>query len=218
MSLNKEKYERILSEVKNKIKPSESEEKRVQLFIEAIKDVLHGLELEEKFEIKLVGSIAKGTWLSNDHDIDIFLLFPPDTVEKFPRIVTHLAKVVPEQLTKKGIRAISERKHSNYPYVFLRYGGINIDIVPAVNMDLVKSSEKRILTTVDRTPLHTEYVHKKILERPELADEIRLLKKFLKTVGTYGSEIKIQGFSGYLCEILVISLGSFLDVLEWFSK
>jgi tRNA nucleotidyltransferase (CCA-adding enzyme) len=44
--------------------------------------------------------------------------------------------------------------------------------------------------------------------------EVRLLKRFMKMVGTYGSEFKVGGFSGYLCELLVIHYGSFLDVLQ----
>lgn len=33
-------------------------------------------------------------------------------------------------------------------------------------------------------------------------------------VGTYGSEFKVGGFSGYLCELLIINYGSFLEVLR----
>ena len=44
--------------------------------------------------------------------------------------------------------------------------------------------------------------------------EVRLLKRFMKMVGTYGSEFKVGGFSGYLCELMIIRYGSFLKVLK----
>ena len=41
-----------------------------------------------------------------------------------------------------------------------------------------------------------------------------LLKKFMESVGTYGSEFKVGGFSGYLCEMMIFSYGSFIDTLK----
>jgi tRNA nucleotidyltransferase (CCA-adding enzyme) len=35
----------------------------------------------------------------------------------------------------------------------------------------------------------------------------------MKGINTYGAEIKVGGFSGYLCELLVLKFGSFLEVL-----
>ncbi|MEM3493921.1 MAG: hypothetical protein QXD15_06165, partial [Thermoplasmata archaeon] len=45
-------------------------------------------------------------------------------------------------------------------------------------------------------------------------DEVRLLKRFLKGIGIYGAEAAVQGFSGYLCELLIIKYGTFRGVLE----
>jgi tRNA nucleotidyltransferase (CCA-adding enzyme) len=44
------------------------------------------------------------------------------------------------------------------------------------------------------------------------------LKRFLQGIQVYGAEIKVGGFSGYLCELLVIHCGSFTKVLEAFAK
>jgi tRNA nucleotidyltransferase (CCA-adding enzyme) len=46
-----------------------------------------------------------------------------------------------------------------------------------------------------------------------MSQEVRLLKRFMKGVGVYGAEIKVGGFSGYLCELLVLNYGSFHEVL-----
>ena len=51
-----------------------------------------------------------------------------------------------------------------------------------------------------------------------MKDDIRILKYFLKTNGMYGAEIAKQGFSGYVCEVLVYYLGSFEDVLKKIAK
>jgi tRNA nucleotidyltransferase (CCA-adding enzyme) len=45
-----------------------------------------------------------------------------------------------------------------------------------------------------------------------------LLKKFMKGIGVYGAEIKIGGFSGYLCELLILRYMTFLSTLEAFAK
>jgi len=51
-----------------------------------------------------------------------------------------------------------------------------------------------------------------------MKDDIRVLKCFLKINGMYGAEIAKQGFSGYVCEVLVYYLGSFENVLKKISK
>jgi len=50
--------------------------------------------------------------------------------------------------------------------------------------------------------------------RPNLSDEIRLMKQFMKGIGVYGAESKVEGFSGYLVEVLIIYFGGFLKMLE----
>jgi tRNA nucleotidyltransferase (CCA-adding enzyme) len=41
-----------------------------------------------------------------------------------------------------------------------------------------------------------------------------LFKQFLRGVGCYGAEAEIEGFSGYLCEILIIRYGSFKKLIQ----
>ena len=36
--------------------------------------------------------------------------------------------------------------------------------------------------------------------------------------GVYGAEIKVGGFSGYLCELLIMKYGSFLQTIRAFAK
>jgi tRNA nucleotidyltransferase (CCA-adding enzyme) len=48
--------------------------------------------------------------------------------------------------------------------------------------------------------------------------EVRLLKQFMQGIGVYGAEIKVGGFSGYLCELLVLSFGSFVQTVQAFAS
>jgi tRNA nucleotidyltransferase (CCA-adding enzyme) len=48
----------------------------------------------------------------------------------------------------------------------------------------------------------------------KMMDETRLLKQFCKGIAVYGSDVKNQGFSGYICELLVIKYKTFLGVLK----
>lgn len=49
-------------------------------------------------------------------------------------------------------------------------------------------------------------------------DDIRLTKQFFKATQVYGAESYIQGFSGYVCELLTIYYGSFLNCIKAASK
>jgi tRNA nucleotidyltransferase (CCA-adding enzyme) len=40
------------------------------------------------------------------------------------------------------------------------------------------------------------------------------LKQFMKGINVYGAETKVGGFSGYLCELLTLQYGTFLDVIK----
>jgi tRNA nucleotidyltransferase (CCA-adding enzyme) len=72
-------------------------------------------------------------------------------------------------------------------------------------------------SAADRTPFHTKYIKNKLLKK-DLRNDIRLLKAFMKGIGVYGAEIKISGFSGYLCELIVLSSHSFLHSIQMASE
>ncbi|MEM3856805.1 MAG: nucleotidyltransferase domain-containing protein, partial [Saccharolobus sp.] len=54
------------------IKPDEKDKERINKAIEVIKERLKGLD----FEIE--GSFAKGTWLKQDTDVDMFIFYPKE--------------------------------------------------------------------------------------------------------------------------------------------
>mgnify|MGYP001564020981 CR=1 FL=1 len=61
-------FEKIL----NKIKPSEKEQKEITAKVNRFMSVLNKNLTEGKAIVG--GSFAKGTWLSGQHDIDVFCL------------------------------------------------------------------------------------------------------------------------------------------------
>jgi tRNA nucleotidyltransferase (CCA-adding enzyme) len=71
-------------------------------------------------------------------------------------------------------------------------------------------------SAADRSPFHTEYITMKLDEKKR--DQVRLLKKFLKSLGIYGAEIAKNGFSGYVTEVLIFKYGSFQSTLEALSQ
>ncbi|MEM3675901.1 MAG: CCA tRNA nucleotidyltransferase, partial [Thermoplasmataceae archaeon] len=146
----------------------------------------------------LVGSVAKGTNLRGA-DIDIFIVFERIYSEnEMERLGLEIGR---------SVLPGGEEKYAEHPYISGVMGGIKLDIVPCFRIE----PNKRIISSVDRTPLHTEYVARNLSDQGR--NEVRLLKLFMKHFGIYGSEIKTGGFSGYVCELLVIKFGSFKNVI-----
>ncbi|MEA3229619.1 MAG: CCA tRNA nucleotidyltransferase, partial [archaeon] len=100
--------------------------------------------------------------------------------------------------------------YAEHPYTKGKIGTFDVEIVPAYKI----SSTKNLISAVDRTPFHTRYVLKNLKNN----DEVRLLKKYLKGLGIYGSNLRTGGFSGYLCELLIIRYGTFFNTLQQAKK
>jgi tRNA nucleotidyltransferase (CCA-adding enzyme) len=190
----------VEEEVLARLKPTPEEEDAIEVTIKELVERVTSTSVAEQvdFEPVLVGSIAKGTYLK-DPDIDLFLMFDPsvprDELERFGVAV--------------GKEAIGGREHyAEHPYIRGVINGLKADIVPAYR--ILDASQR--MTAVDRTPFHMEYVMGHLAA--EKRDEVRLLKSFMKGIGVYSAEAKVQGFSGYLCELLVIRFGGFSEVLQ----
>ncbi|WP_297092659.1 CCA tRNA nucleotidyltransferase [Thermococcus sp.] len=196
--------EAVIEEVLPRIRPTEDE----RAFVEGLMKELEKLAVETIGELGLdvkpyfVGSLAKDTYLAGDHDIDLFLAFPLETpLEELRKKGLELGKAIAERLDSY------ELAYAEHPYVRARYKGVKVDLVPCYDV----KSWGDVRTAVDRSILHNRWVLENLNGRNE---EVRLLKRFLKGINAYGSEIYVRGFSGYLAEILVIKYGSFLEVLK----
>ncbi|MEM3839127.1 MAG: CCA tRNA nucleotidyltransferase [Candidatus Micrarchaeaceae archaeon] len=199
------KAERIFKRVLREIKPSASETNATIASINAVMHRLKGI-VDKGVELRVVGSIARGTNLKGDSDVDIFVLFERGTDR--------------ESLVKKGLeygKALAsgkrdryEIKYAEHPYIrlYLDRLDVRIDLVPALKIESIE----QMATTVDRTPLHADFVNANLTEKQR--NEARVLKQLLKVHSIYGAEVKVGGFPGYLCEILIYQFGSLLRLLE----
>ncbi len=158
------------------------------------------------YDALLVGSIAKNTCLRGDKDLDIFILFD----KKTPRTTLEKKGLELGKKIAKKFKVKSGVHYAEHPYTKMKINNYDVDLVPCYD---INKSEK-IISAVDRSPLHTEY----ILANLEKPNDVRLLKHFCKEIGVYGAEIATHGFSGYLCELLVLNYNGFQEVLEQASK
>ena len=156
------------------------------------------------YVIEAEGSYAKGTLLSDRWEMDVFVLFK-DVDDKW--LLERSLDLIEGALS--GLPTV--RKYSEHPYVTVSLMGVEVDVVPAVY-----SESPRLSLGVGRTPFHTRYVRSKLTGCQ--ADDVRLLKSFLKGIGAYGAEVQVGGFSGYMAELLVLTYGSFRGAVEALSR
>jgi len=197
----------IISKVSKSVVPS----KTIEISKNKIGKIAFNLvekEIEKYSEIvglEFGGSFAKGTWLSKDADIDIFIKFKKDTSEeKFEKI----SQKIGFNSLKKYLPYV---RYSQHPYVEAKIKNTKINIVPCYD---VKIGEWK--SAADRSPFHTTFMRKSLTSK--MKNEVRILKTFLKSNGIYGAEIAKQGFSGYISEVLILEFGSFENLIKSISK
>jgi len=182
------------------LRPTREEQEHLRDLAERL---LGAIRESGRAEGMVVGSIARNTWVKGDRDLDIFMLFDP-----------HLSR---EQLEEDGLalaRSIAGlftdrfcEKYAEHPYINAIIEDVDVDLVPCYNVD----SATRIQSAVDRTPFHTRYITDRI---NGLIDDVLLLKQFAKAGGIYGSDQMTEGFSGYLCELLILHYGGFTPLIR----
>ena len=204
--------------------------KALQLCQPSPKEVQHLTEIAEEAmkllrqyyspmitDVVLGGSFAKGTWLKRKDihdnsvksegctDIDIFIKIDVSLQdEEFDELAKKIAK---QSLSGYNPRV----RYSSHPYVEAYVKGVRVNVVPCYNVE-----KGRWKSAADRSPFHTEYIRDNLDD--EKKNQVRLLKKFLKSIGVYGAEIATAGFSGYVTEILILKYGSFVSVLKAISN
>ncbi|MBI2672709.1 CCA tRNA nucleotidyltransferase [Candidatus Woesearchaeota archaeon] len=181
------------------IKPTKLEEKEVK---EVSKKIINKIKIKDT-KIIPGGSGAKGTWLRDDYDVDLYVKF---NYKKYK--LKDISKILGKELNKRFKKV--ERLHGSRDYYRIKEDKYTFEIIPI--LDIKKPEEA--LNITDLSPFHTKYVGK----YKRLADDIRLAKAFCKAQRFYGAESYIMGFSGYVLEILVIHYGSFLNLLKNAAK
>ena len=225
-SYKEEKLEEVEPDKKIKDKQKNIDKKVTDKVEDAIKE----LGIEDKiYDVAMQGSYEKGTDLpSSGSDMDLFVVFNTDvSQEERDKFGLEIGRKV---LTKDFVESqgwdfdYNEEVTATSKYVqaFFKDGeqDVEVQIVPTRHLTLEQIKEKKlngedIDIGMERTPHQTEYM-KEALKGKE--GEVRVLKKFMKEAGLYGSSLKQMGFSGYSAETLIDNFGTFEDVIDFFSE
>ena len=192
------------------IKPDTDEINQIEKISSKLIKSINKICREENLnaEAVQVGSVAKKTFLKGKSDIDIFISFPLSTdMNVLKEKGLEIAYKINEEYNGE-----CDEHYASHPYLTCIIEGYEIDFVPCYKIDDAKDMK----SAVDRTILHTRYIKSHIKE--EQIDEILLLKRFMDCVGVYGSEFKVGGFAGYLCEILILKYGNFENLIDEVSN
>jgi len=202
-----EKLEQVCRAVLKRVTPEKKERVKIEALAEKLLKRVADVsgELGVKSTVRLEGSVAKGTWLSGEPDIDVFMRLP----KTIPR--ASLGDVSLRIARKATMGSKHIERFAEHPYLEAVVDKTRVNIVPCYD---VKKGEWQSAT--DRTPFHTDYVNGHL--DAKMRGEVRLLKKFMKGISVYGAEIKTGGFSGYLCELLILHYGSFQNTLKSFAQ
>src|SRR5579872_1045968 len=194
---------RVLEQARKITIPTKKEEENTkelaEFLLKKVRD--EAAKYSQVVTVELGGSFAKGTWLKNQMDFDIFVKLKIDTDEKSFEMIGKKIGFNSMKKFKPHVR------YSEHPYVEAEIKGTRVNVVPCY--DVEKGQWK---SAADRSSFHTKFVLE-IFDNTK-RNEVRLLKKFLKGIGIYGAEIAKEGFGGYVAEVLVHNYGSFLGVLE----
>lgn len=193
-------WERVREKVIEQNYPDTKELRQAREAYEKISGFIEG---EFGLETHFAGSTSRGTCMSGDKDIDLFVLFPENTDRK----------TLEQQGLTVGKRAFEnfdgeyQVEYAEHPYIKGDIEGHEVEIVPCFDVE-----PENIKSAVDRTPHHSEWASENLNE--EQRKDVVILKKFLSSGGLYGSSLKVQAFSGYLCEILIAHHGSFKELAK----
>jgi len=195
--------EDVSVEVSKRIVPSENERRKVlslaDILVKRVRKAAKKVGVDAL--VRVEGSVAKDTWLQGEPDIDIFLQLPRSTPrEALGTVCLNIAREA-----TKGSRQVE--RFAEHPYLEAFVDSIRVNIVPCY-----RAKPGEWLSATDRTPYHTDFVKPRLND--SLKSQIRLVKRFMKGVGVYGAEIKVGGFSGYLCELLTLNYSTFANVVR----
>lgn len=202
--------EKVINRFLDSCIPTEREINHLNKIAFSIKNQIKNFILNDKkysivSDVVFGGSFAKGTWLKNEADIDIFVKFNNQTsLEDFE----NYGKEIGLQSLKNFSPYL---RYADHPYVEAYVESVKINVVPCFDVEY-----GRWKSAADRSPFHTIYVIHNLDDYKK--NQVRLLKKFLRSMNIYGAEISTKGFSGYVSEVLIIKFGSFLSVLDYFSN
>lgn len=194
---------KILSE----ISPSKQEDKNMKKCVDEFISLLvnSSKKLGLVCDFYIGGSFGKGTYLKGKSDVDIFCRFSLDYEDN--RLSSNLLSV----LEQAGIEYVRQKGSRDYFSGEFARGKscFKFELIPCFKIENLSDAKN----TTDYSPLHVEFLRKKIEKNSFLIDEIRLAKQFFKSKRLYGAESYINGFSGHVIDILITYYKSLKNLL-----
>ncbi|MBC5793371.1 MAG: CCA tRNA nucleotidyltransferase [Nanohaloarchaea archaeon] len=193
-------YQRLREKVLEKHYPSDEEIQELEKQYQEISELI---ESEFGLETHFAGSASRGTCMKGDRDIDVFVLFPEGTdTNTLEEKGLEIGRKVFEEIGRDY-----EVDYAEHPYTKGEIKEHEVEIVPCIDTEA-----ENITSSVDRTPHHSRWVKNNLDSKQR--EDVVMLKRFLRSEGIYGSSLKTEGFSGYLCEVLINKYGSFQNLTE----
>lgn len=201
--MGEKECEKVFAAASKKITPSLKEARAEKKFAAWASKKLEG-RLPKDAEVHFVGSAARDTGISGDKDIDLFASFSKERGRD---------EIV--ELTKRAAKELHgswQMHYAEHPYLQAVIKGFKVEVIPCYRI----SENEQLASAVDRTPLHALYLQKRLSARQKR--DVRLLKQLLKANGLYGAEAEVEGFSGLVCEYLVLDYRSLYNLLQNAAK
>jgi tRNA nucleotidyltransferase (CCA-adding enzyme) len=192
--------EKIFQEVSLKVSPTPDEALKEKKFALGLVASLEAALAGEGVKVFFVGSTARDTGLRGDRDIDLFVSYPIDKTRD--HIVQRTVDAV-----KSSIPGGWQMHYAEHPYLQARVAGYSVEVIPCFQI----APHQQIKSAVDRSPLHMDYLQKRLSDAQKR--DVRVLKQLLKNAGIYGAEARVGGFSGLVCEYLLLNYRSLEGLL-----
>ncbi|MEM1944969.1 MAG: CCA tRNA nucleotidyltransferase [Nitrososphaerota archaeon] len=205
---NRGRLDEVLRQALYMVRPAPEELKMAENIAQTLVESLRTAFAGRAVKVTLEGSYAKGTVLRGRNEVDIFIHFhPSNPLDKISRETIETSSHI-----IKSLGGIVRLRYAEHPYTEGFIDKVRVNIVPCYSVE-----KGAWITAVDRTPYHTEFVRKNLRENQ--VGDVQLLKGFLTASDLYGAEIRVSGFSGYLCELLIIHYGTLANLIreavEW---
>jgi tRNA nucleotidyltransferase (CCA-adding enzyme) len=193
----------LIEEQKNLTRPDQKVLLSINSFVERLNKELKKSRVNAK--ATLGGSVAKGTFIRDGFDADIFV--------KFSQAYrgSNISDLLEGVLKNMGLNAA--KLHGSRDYFQVKEG-FTYELVPVLDVKNCREAEN----VADMSPLHVGYFLKKAKANKGLRDEVRITKVYMKSARVYGAESYIKGFSGHVVDLLLIKYGTFLDLAKAAAK
>lgn len=198
--------ESLFKGVADRVSPSRQEAAAERAFAAEVKAKIER-ELKGAATVRFIGSAARDTGLRGDRDLDMFVCFPKQHEREY--IVKRTIEA-----TKGAIPAKWVMHYAEHPYLKTRLGQYEVEVIPCFELQ----PHEKIKSAVDRSVLHMAYLQQRLT--PEQRRDVRVLKAFMRNAGVYGAELEVEGFSGLVCEHLILKYKDLFSLLyaaafEW---